>query len=128
MKGYDTFHTLDKEGRGVCLYVKNDLKPTQINIKDSFAESVFVKCQTNKEETATFGLIYRSPSSTKEENKTLNATILKAAELQNDHLVIIGDFNYPDIDWINERSMVVKNTKHQNSTKQQKTPSSYNTR
>jgi exonuclease III len=40
-KGYEMFHNLGKEGRGIALYVKSDLKPSVCEALDSdFAESV----------------------------------------------------------------------------------------
>ena len=102
--GYDIFHTLEEEGRGVCPYAKQDLRPTLVILDNSFKESVFIKCQLEREENAIFGLLYRSPNSTDEDNKQLNTTLQTAAEIPTNHLIIMGDFNYPDIDWENERS------------------------
>ena len=102
---YDIF-TLEEEGRGVCLYAKQDLRPTLVTVDNSFKESVFIKCQLDREENAIFGLLYRSPNSTDENNKQLNTTLQTAAEIPTNHLIIMGDFNYPDIDWENERSTV----------------------
>ena len=44
------------------------------------------------------GVVYRSPNSTKTNNEKLYKCI---QELSNRNLVIIGDFNYPNIDWNN---------------------------
>ena len=103
LDGYELFHTLDRDGRGISLHVKEYLKPTLIDIEDCFSESVFVNCQLENEENLVLGLIYRSPSIKEERTLIqLNQTIEKAAELKPDHLIILGDFNYPQINWKEE--------------------------
>ena len=104
--GCDIFHTLEEEGRGVCLSAKQDLRPTLVTLDNSFKESVFIKCQLDRGENAVFGLLYRSPNSTDEDNKQLNTTLQTASEIPTNHLIIMGDLNCPDIDWENERSTV----------------------
>ena len=50
-------------------------------------------------------LLYRSPNSSEYENSNLNNLIkLVAKKFQNsgDKLLIVGDFNYPDICWESE--------------------------
>ena len=49
------------------------------------------------------GSVYRSPNSTGQNDELLNQMILKANEIAGgNRLVILGDFNLPNIDWINE--------------------------
>ncbi len=45
------------------------------------------------------GLIYRSDSGTEENNRNLRSLIAEAASKGFSHLLIMGDFNYPTIDW-----------------------------
>ena len=108
--GYELFHTLDKNGRGICLHIKHELKPTMISIEDSFSECVFVKCKLANNESLVLGTVYRSPSIKDESmNNKLNKTIMEIAALKADHLVIVGDFNFPEIDWKLEKSKAGEN-------------------
>ncbi|XP_072037662.1 uncharacterized protein [Amphiura filiformis] len=45
------------------------------------------------------GCIYRSPNSSMGNNQQLNQLINKACTRQNSHLLIVGDFNFPEVDW-----------------------------
>ena len=45
------------------------------------------------------GCIYRSPNSTSENNDQLCQLINRASNRGNSHVVILGDFNYPEVDW-----------------------------
>ena len=107
LPGYELYHTLSNQGRGICLHVKQELRPTLIDLENSFSESLFVNCKLENNENMIIGLIYRSPSIKDEQTNTqLNETLTKAADLKADHLVIMGDFNYPEINWQEHRSTV----------------------
>ena len=49
--------------------------------------------------TLNVGCIYRSPSSTSVNNNQLLDLISKASNYSKNKLIIVGDFNYRDIDW-----------------------------
>ena len=51
------------------------------------------------------GWIYRSPSSLKDNNKKLNDLISKARDLKYSYYLIMGDFNYPELDWLKNEVM-----------------------
>ena len=42
--------------------------------------------------------VYRSPNSSNEENNNINKQ-LEALSGENSHILVMGDFNFPDIDW-----------------------------
>ncbi|KAJ8018258.1 LINE-1 reverse transcriptase-like [Holothuria leucospilota] len=44
------------------------------------------------------GVVYRPPSCNAEDDQVLTDTLMDAA--QNKRIMIVGDFNFPDIDWI----------------------------
>ena len=46
-----------------------------------------------------FGCIYRSPNSTKENSRHLNNLLYKVCTRDVSHLIIVGDFNFPEVDW-----------------------------
>lgn len=51
------------------------------------------------------GCIYKSPNSDKENLSLLNKMIIEASQMkQFSHLLIMGDFNYPTLDWTNWNS------------------------
>lgn len=51
------------------------------------------------------GCIYKSPNSDKENLSLLNKMIIEASQMkQFSHLLIMGDFNYPKLDWTNWNS------------------------
>ena len=109
LPGYEVFHNLDKEGRGMCLHIRQDLKPSLVSLDSSFEECIFASCQLASDETLVLGLVYRSPSSSEDNNKRLNDTVMSIADLKTAHLVVVGDFNFPDIDWQQERATVGEN-------------------
>ena len=118
--GYDIFHNLEKEGRGICLHVKQELKPALLELDEIGQECIFTKCNLVKGESLILGLVYRSPNSTSENNEDLNRTLKHIVDKKPTHVAIIGDFNYPEIDWAQERSNASENnpaTKFYKATK-----------
>ena len=95
------FHTLETErNRGICLYAHRDLKPSVCeHLNCDFLESVFVDCKTSDGLSLVVGLVYRSPGSTQENNDKLLSLLSKATEQQRSNLIIMGDFNFPTINW-----------------------------
>ena len=74
--GYDIFHndTLDTKipHRGIILYIKKNLKATQISFVNScFNESIWVSIDLKFNETLLIGCIYRSPNSNDNNNSKL---------------------------------------------------------
>ena len=98
IQGYDSFS--NKTGRGVMMLYKEHLEVALIeNINNIYAPSIFVKV-TSAKKVLNLGTIYRSPNISKEEDLKLNSQVNKATKtLKN--LYIYGDFNHPEIDWIN---------------------------
>ncbi|XP_076454798.1 uncharacterized protein LOC143289637 [Babylonia areolata] len=101
--GFEMYHNLDKRGRGICLYVKEELKPTRKDVCTDFEETVFVDCKLEDREELVIGLVYRSPNSSEENNDSLNKLLISVAEGKPSHLLVLGDFNFPEIDWDRER-------------------------
>lgn len=102
-KGYDK-----KGTRGVCSYVKSNLKSSQINneITEKFNDCVWLKIENEDSKPLLIGNIYRS--GTPEKAKTLDNDLnvmLKQMALEKEYkdVVITGDFNRGDIEWSQER-------------------------
>ena len=80
---------------GCAIYARTELEISAVNITSTFNSSAWVNF---KIENAwfTFGVIYRSPNSSVENNLLLTQLIQSA---KHHNLIIVGDFNYRYIDW-----------------------------
>ena len=103
--GYICYQCL--EGRGVCIFVKTDLGITIVElegIQSIFKPSVFLKVISPKS-TFTLGIVYRSPNCSEEDSSLLITQMndaIKDFKNQNEHLILLGDFNFPEINWEDE--------------------------
>ena len=96
----DTYHVFrcdrntGNRGGGVLLYVKEDLNPTEYNTNTVYGEQVW--CHIGD---LLVGVCYRSSNSAivGHDNETNLMKVLR--EVCNKHVLIMGDFNYPSIDW-----------------------------
>jgi hypothetical protein len=71
-------------------------------MKINFQENLFVKIKLNQTEKLLVGLVYRSPSNrTSENSDKLCSLISEATNKGYSHILIMGYFNYLDIDWEN---------------------------
>ena len=98
--GYYIIHDNFKQ-RGACIFIANHLVATPIDLGSDFLESVWCEITNNSGKTL-IGCIYRSGSSTVENNEALLKLLSKATNLKYDHLSIVGDFNLKEIDWKNQ--------------------------
>jgi len=101
LEGFDLFMPSTEHGRGVAIYAKCELSA---NLEESlticeYAESVWCRIKLKGTDSLLVGVIYRSPSSTTENNNKLNELIIRATNMNDSHVLITGDFNYKDIDW-----------------------------
>lgn len=81
-------------GGGVLLYVKEVLKPTEFHTSNKYGEHIW--CSIGD---LLVGVCYRSSNLTivGHDNETNLKKVLQ--EVSNKHVLILGDFNYPDVDW-----------------------------
>jgi hypothetical protein len=105
ISGYQMFRADRKtggKGGGLIIYVKDTLSATLIeSLGTEFQESLWCVVKL-KENTILIGLCYRSPSSTVENNKLLLNLLDRASSSRlASQMVIMGDFNYPEIDYVN---------------------------
>ena len=98
-------------GKGVALYVKNVLNhsaaPGMEGLEFDCANWCIIKLARNK--SLLFGVVYRSPNSTNENNQNMLALLQAAAAANCQYLNICGDFNMPLIDWNVGRSLESEN-------------------
>ena len=88
-----------KEGKcgGVILYIKEDIVSYEYyELSSSKSESIWVKIKVDNKSELVVGTCYKSPSSDSLELKELYDTIAQAA---NKEVLIMGDFNFPYINW-----------------------------
>ena len=88
-------------GRGILLYVHKQLQAKEVEMKTEFQEALFVEINLNEQDKLLVGCIYRSESGTEENNNNLRAMVREAASKSYSHILMMGDFNYPDINWKN---------------------------
>lgn len=103
LAGYQCFTSdIKEEARGVVIYVKHDIPVDYCKDlrKNKFKESIWCEIRV-QDETLLLGAIYKSPSSDRENHEKLFQLISKAASLGHKHLVILGDFNFPEVNWRN---------------------------
>ena len=68
---------------------------------DSVPQEV-IACEvvTNNDNSLIITCVYSSPNSTADNTNSSNQTLRALAERYFSNLVVLGDFNYPKIDWI----------------------------
>ena len=100
LKGYTTIHNYN--GRGLCLFIKENMNYTQLFDYDEYKTCIFITVKGSLSNNLTLGVIYRSPNSSPEDNHTLINTINSISKKHLNHknkLIIMGDFNFPGINW-----------------------------
>ena len=111
LEGYNLYtNNLEKVSRGVLIYVEQSLKSQQIFSDNEFEEYVLVKIN-GLEEQIVVGNVYRSPNSSSENDNNMFTFIEECCESNKGKLVIMGDFNYPDIDWVKLSANQIKSNK-----------------
>ena len=99
--GYSLYRTDRKShskirGGGCLLYIRDNLTASKVVIGEG-TESVWVKLRVNKNEELTIGVCYKSPTDTMDQVCKMMEAIKLAS---TGHCLIMGDFNYSNIDWI----------------------------
>jgi hypothetical protein len=95
-------------GRGVNLYVHKSL----IKMETIFQENLSVRIRTNVRDEMLIGLIYRSDSGTEENNIALREIIMEASSKKFASFLLMGDFNYPSINWDTNSSKSTNSEEH----------------
>ena len=136
IENFDIFHNLEEDGRGLLLYVRTPLKASICEMENDFSEKLFVECKLNDGNNLLIGLIYRSSNDERASvyAEKLNDLFTLVSNMKATHKIIMGDFNYPQIDWNMEISKVgeehiaskfLKTTKDLFFIQNQKTPTRY---
>lgn len=88
-------------GRGLLLFVDKQLDASEIKSPSHFEEILTVRIKLNKKDTLLVALVYRSESGSTENNEQLNSLFESLSGIRHTHLLIMGYFNYPHINWTN---------------------------
>jgi len=96
--GYNLYRKDRQErGGGLALYIKDDLKSLRVLETVAYDETIWCKVG---DEGLLVGLFYRSPASEANDNILLLQALDDAAQyVQQRHMLIMGDFNYPAINY-----------------------------
>ena len=90
---------LKKRG-GACIYVSDTLAFEEVTPPNKVEDSVWLKISTEDKTTRLYACIYKSPNSSHENNQNLNEN-LEWASNRFKEVIIVGDFNLPDVNWTN---------------------------
>ena len=100
MDGYKLFRK-DRQGRrggGVALYVKECFEVTEFMTGDNNVESLWVRIRGRADKADILvGICYRPPSQDEETDEVFYEQLAEAVQLPA--LVLMGDFNFPNICW-----------------------------
>ncbi len=102
LDGYSVFTNAEENGvRGVAIFVKNHLNPVESRrIRTSGVhEAVAVEIKLRGGDKQLILAVYRSPNSTPESNNKLNDMIRGLNCSGYSHILLLGDFNFPDVEW-----------------------------
>ena len=99
--GFDLFtkNIEQSTGRGLALYVKPELKAYEVIPEVTYEETLGVVVHLSNNLSMLVSCMYRSPSSTTENNLSLDEAIKEIDKTQTPLKIIVGDFNYPRLDW-----------------------------
>ena len=109
IENYDMFLSPIGKGRGVILYTKKKLLAKLVTLDTDFNESIWCKIHLDKTDQMLLGCIYRSPNSTTANSEQLTTLINKLHKEKYSHLLVVGDFNYREINWIDNSTTVSEN-------------------
>ena len=86
---------------GIGIYTSNRLSATEISFENTnFEEQLWISIRLRNHDMLLLGGIYRSPSKDiTTSTKDLCALLKIVTDTNPSHLIILGDFNYPEINW-----------------------------
>ena len=101
--GYDCFYSIfSHDVRGVCIYVKSKYKAHKVEtLKIPFREVIWCSISFKDTESFLLGVVYRSLMSSEANDVSLMKALTQARNFDAAHLLIVGDFNFPRVNWSN---------------------------
>ena len=110
IQGYNLYENLSNNGRGICIYIDQNLSAVESDIETYGSEEcIWIEIRSKGDDTLTVGCVYRSPNSGDENNRNVNKMIqnLNCAK----KILMMGDFNYGDINWTDPENVHATETK-----------------
>ena len=89
----------EDEGRGQIMYVDKMLKAEPITLTTKVTEILAIRITEGTNHAIIIALVYRSPSSSHRNNARVRKAIDELVEINSSELIIMGDFNYKEINW-----------------------------
>ncbi len=91
-------------GGGLIIYIKNDYSYNRIHeLESNQIENLCIKLYPNEKDSILINIYYRSPNTNVQTNDLITNSILESYQYTQNKfitsLIIIGDFNYPNINW-----------------------------
>lgn len=103
--GYALFTNAEQaRSRGVAIYIINHLNPTESNCMAGLNvhEIVAAEIKLKGNDKQLIMCAYRSPNTSNPENETrINNIVRSTKDMGYSHVLLLGDFNHPDIKWDN---------------------------
>ena len=91
---------VSQHGRGIIIYIHQSIQGvTEMKTETQFEEHIFLSIPLKSPDRLLLGCIYRSESGSEENNDQLVTLMKESTKLNHSHTLLIGDFNYKDIDW-----------------------------
>ena len=99
----DREREVEQKGGGVLLYIRENLVAMELlEWRRKECEAVWVEVKGENGTAVCIGVCYRSPTASAQENERLLEVINNVAKSKV--LLLVGDFNYPMIDWVMQDS------------------------
>ena len=103
--GYVLFTNADQPGtQGTAVYIINHLNPIESNCieKSNLQEIITAEIKLRGNDRQLVMCAYRSPNTSSPENETrMNNLVKSTRDMGYSHILLLGDFNHPDIIWYN---------------------------
>lgn len=97
--------TLDNLGssncRGIAIYISDAINATELSFDTQFNEHLWISIPLLNSDLLRIGCIYRSPTANLAASTNSLCDLLSEVTTSCSHLLICGDFNYPNINWTN---------------------------
>ena len=105
LSGYQAFFNFDPNNpsstdhlRGVAIYISNKLPASEVFFSKYFQEQIWLTLKLRGHDNLLVGCLYQSPSSDIQQSTAFLCDLFKSLSGYS-HILICGDFNYPDINW-----------------------------
>ncbi len=99
IQGYDLLLS-QHNTRGTALYVRESIPHRQHDLTQTeYNDHIWAVIEPQPGTKILLGCMYRSPNSTSENNQKLIDILSQACNAPKTHLLVLGDFNFKEIDW-----------------------------